>query len=97
MCSFFQAKATHPISYVIAFTNSGHVKDVTNRYSERWWSELAKFRDEKWWMATIRCFRGRKTVHDRREDEFLRQSLQSLPMPTTVAACVFLRIWKGLM
>jgi len=82
----FQAKATQPICYVIAFSNAGHIKDVTQRYSERWWTELGKLRDEEWWMETIKSYRGRKTVRDRREDEFLQEHLQSLPLPTTIAA-----------
>ncbi|XP_077869408.1 DNA repair protein complementing XP-C cells homolog [Saccoglossus kowalevskii] len=78
--------ATHPLSYVLAFDNDNHVKDVTSRYASKWMSHTRKQRvDEEWWQQTLTPYQLKDKDKSEKEDLALQVQLQQQPMPTSVA------------
>ncbi|CAG7704877.1 unnamed protein product [Allacma fusca] len=81
----FEAKATQPLVYIVAFGNDKHVKDVTRRYASRWLTGTQKLRvDSKWWQKALRPLLGKRTRRDKEEDELLDQHLMNQPIPASV-------------
>ncbi|EFA05994.1 DNA repair protein complementing XP-C cells homolog [Tribolium castaneum] len=79
-------RASHPISYIIAWNNDNRLKDVTKRYCTNFNTVTRKLRiDSKWWEATLRPFTGSQTVRDREEDDELERQQLEKPLPTSIA------------
>jgi len=82
----FQARATQPILYAIAWNRDNTIKDVTRRYVPQYSQVTAKQRaDEKWWEKTIKRFKPKSTALDREEEGQLHMAQLNRPMPKSVA------------
>lgn len=89
MWCMLQKRATHPVSYIIAWNNDSRLKDITKRYCPDWNTVTRKLRvDAKWWEETLKPFIGRKTAIDREEDEELARQQMDKPLPTTISEYV---------
>lgn len=86
---FFQTKASHPVTYIVAWNNDNSLKDITQRYCPNWNTVTRKLRiDKKWCQNTLKPFEGRKTARDREEDEELARLQLEQPLPTSIAEYV---------
>nr|CAI5861257.1 unnamed protein product [Callosobruchus analis] len=79
-------RATHPVTYVVAWNNNNTLRDVTMRYCKNFSTVTRKLRVEpKWWEETIQPFKGHQTIRDKEEEEdFNRQQLDQ-PLPKSIA------------
>lgn len=83
---YFQQRASHPITYVIAWNNNNSLKDITQRYCPNWNTITRKLRiDKGWWDATLKPYKGKKTARDKEEDEELARLQIEKPLPTSIA------------
>lgn len=81
-----QARATHPISYIVAWNNANNLKDVTRRYCKNFSTVTRKLRvDPKWWEESLNPFRGQQTIRDKEEDDDLNRQQLDQPMPKTIS------------
>ncbi|XP_044744438.1 DNA repair protein complementing XP-C cells homolog [Coccinella septempunctata] len=80
------SRATHPVSYVLAWNNNNHIKDITRRYCQNFNTATRKLRiDAKWWEESLKPFLGPKNAKDREEDDELDRQQQEKPLPTTIS------------
>uniref|UniRef100_A0A1Y1MPJ7 Rad4 beta-hairpin domain-containing protein n=2 Tax=Photinus pyralis TaxID=7054 RepID=A0A1Y1MPJ7_PHOPY len=80
------SRASHPVSYVIAWNNNNSIKDITQRYCTNWNTTTRLLRvDAKWWSATLKPYTGVKTARDKEEDEELAQLQLDKPLPSTIS------------
>lgn len=80
------SRASHPVSYVLAWNNNNHIKDITRRYCQNFNTVTRKLRiDAKWWEASLKTFLGPKNARDREEDDELDRQQQEKPLPTTIS------------
>lgn len=83
---YFQARTTHPVTYIVAWKNDNTLKDVTRRYCKNFSTVTRKLRvDPKWWEETIRPFMGRQTIRDKEEDDDLNRQQLDQPMPKAIS------------
>ncbi|KAJ8980178.1 hypothetical protein NQ317_011423 [Molorchus minor] len=79
-------RATHPVSYVVAWNNDNTLKDITMRYCKSFNTITRKLRvDSKWWEETLRPFKGANTARDKEEDDDLNRQQLDQPMPKSIA------------
>lgn len=82
----FQARATHPINYIIAWKNDNSLKDVTRRYCKNYSTVTRKLRvDPNWLEESLKPFMGPQTIRDREEDDDLNRQQLDQPMPKTIS------------
>ncbi|XP_074027416.1 DNA repair protein complementing XP-C cells homolog isoform X2 [Leptinotarsa decemlineata] len=80
------SRATHPISYIVAWNNNNTLKDVTLRYCKSFSTVTRKLRvDAKWWDNTLKPYIGKETARDREEDEDLNRQQLDQPMPKAIS------------
>jgi xeroderma pigmentosum group C-complementing protein len=85
LIEWLQARASHPVSYVVAWNNDNTLKDITKRYCTNFNTVTRKLRiDAKWWEDTLKSFTGRKNVRDKEEDEELERQQLEKPLPTSI-------------
>ncbi|KAF5292356.1 hypothetical protein FQA39_LY03390 [Lamprigera yunnana] len=83
--SGLHSRASHPVSYIIAWNNNNSIKDITQRYCTNWNTTTRKLRVEpKWWTATLKPYIGQKTPRDKEEDEELAQLQLDKPLPKSI-------------
>nr|CAH7736099.1 unnamed protein product [Callosobruchus chinensis] len=79
-------RATHPVTYVVAWNNNNTLRDVTMRYCKNFSTVTRKLRVEpKWWEETIQPFKGKQTVRDKEEEEDLNRQQLDQPLPKSIA------------
>ncbi|XP_018579675.1 DNA repair protein complementing XP-C cells homolog [Anoplophora glabripennis] len=79
-------RATHPISYIVAWNNNNNIKDITKRYCTNFNTITRKLRvDAKWWDETLKPFLGKYTARDKEEDDDLNRQQLDQPLPKSVA------------
>ncbi|XP_060535427.1 DNA repair protein complementing XP-C cells homolog [Cylas formicarius] len=79
-------RATHPVSYVLAWNNDNTLKDVTQRYCQNYNTVTRKLRiDSKWWNESLNPFVGKSTARDLEEDEDLARQQLDQPLPKSIA------------
>ncbi|XP_056642265.1 DNA repair protein complementing XP-C cells homolog [Diorhabda sublineata] len=79
-------RATHPISYVVAWNNDNTIKDVTKRYCTNYNTVTRKLRiNEKWWEESIRPFLEKSTPRSREEDNDLSRQQLDQPLPKVIS------------
>ncbi|XP_052867943.1 DNA repair protein complementing XP-C cells homolog [Anopheles cruzii] len=77
--------APNPISYVFAWNNEGHVKDVTARYVQKWNTACRMLRVEQSWLdRALASLIGPKTDRDQLEDVELNKFDANKPLPKTI-------------
>ncbi|KAG5868154.1 hypothetical protein JTB14_017347 [Gonioctena quinquepunctata] len=80
------SRATHPVSYIVAWNNDDTLKDVTRRYCKSFNTITRKMRvDAKWWEETLKPFLGKNTARNREEDEDLNRQQLDQPMPKAIS------------
>lgn len=83
---YFQSRASHPITYIVAWKNNNTIKDITQRYCPNFNTVTRKLRINKnWWDDSIKPFQGEKTEHDKKEDDELTCMQLEKPLPTTIS------------
>lgn len=84
--TFFQSRATHPVSYILAWDNGNHLKDITQKYCINWNTVTRKLRvDPQWWTTSLKPFIGPTTARDKNEDEDISKQQLEQPLPTTIS------------
>ncbi|KAJ3648239.1 hypothetical protein Zmor_020057 [Zophobas morio] len=79
-------RASHPVSYILAWNNDNTLKDITRRYCTNYNTVTRKLRiDSKWWSESLKPFTGRKTPRDKEEDDELERQHLEKPLPTSIA------------
>ncbi|CAH1963327.1 unnamed protein product [Acanthoscelides obtectus] len=79
-------RATHPVTYIVAWNNDNTLKDITMRYCKNFSTVTRKLRvDSKWWEETIQPFKGKQTVKDKEEDDDLNRQQLDQPLPKSIA------------
>ncbi|VEN46847.1 unnamed protein product [Callosobruchus maculatus] len=79
-------RATHPVTYVVAWNNDNTLRDVTMRYCKNFSTVTRKLRVEpKWWEETIQPFKGKQTVRDKEEEDDLNRQQLDQPLPKSIA------------
>ncbi|XP_053658926.1 DNA repair protein complementing XP-C cells homolog [Anopheles marshallii] len=77
--------ATSPISYVFAWDNEGHLKDVSARYVKNWNTACRMLRVEQAWLDNaLRPFAYEKSESDLLEEKELNKLDGDKPLPTTI-------------
>ncbi|KAK9886312.1 hypothetical protein WA026_015823 [Henosepilachna vigintioctopunctata] len=80
------SRATHPVSYVLSWDNTNHIKDITRRYCQNYNTVTRKCRiDSQWWEESLKPFIGPKNARDREEDDELNRQQLEKPLPTTIS------------
>ncbi|XP_049281740.1 DNA repair protein complementing XP-C cells homolog [Anopheles funestus] len=78
--------ATSPISYVFAWDNEGHLKDVTARYVKNWNTACRMLRVEQAWLDDVlRPFAYEKSESDLLEEKELNKLDADKPLPKTIS------------
>uniref|UniRef100_A0A182M7K0 Rad4 beta-hairpin domain-containing protein n=1 Tax=Anopheles culicifacies TaxID=139723 RepID=A0A182M7K0_9DIPT len=78
--------ATSPISYVFAWDNVGHLKDVTARYVKNWNTACRMLRAEQTWLDDVlRPFAYEKSESDLLEEKELNKLDADKPLPKTIS------------
>ncbi|KAF8788031.1 DNA repair protein complementing XP-C cells like protein [Argiope bruennichi] len=81
-----EAVVPQPISYIISFDNSSHIKDVTKRYCKNYMTFNIKQRVvPDWWDETLAPFAPPNTKLDKEEEENIESVLINQPLPHTVS------------
>ncbi|XP_066261366.1 DNA repair protein complementing XP-C cells homolog [Euwallacea similis] len=79
-------RASHPITYVVAWDNNNNLKDVTQRYCPNFNTVTRKLRaDGKWWIESLSPFKALPTARDREEDEDLSRQQMDQPLPKAIS------------
>ncbi|KAJ8944958.1 hypothetical protein NQ318_013106 [Aromia moschata] len=79
-------RATHPVSYIVAWNNDNFLKDVTMRYCKNFNTVTRKLRvDAKWWGESLMPFQGPRTARDKEEDDDLNRQQLDQPLPKSIA------------
>uniref|UniRef100_A0A6P7FG93 DNA repair protein complementing XP-C cells homolog n=1 Tax=Diabrotica virgifera virgifera TaxID=50390 RepID=A0A6P7FG93_DIAVI len=79
-------RATHPVSYVVAWNNDHTIKDVSMRYCKNFNTVTRKLRiDSNWWESSIRPFKEKSTARSKEEDADLNKQLFDQPLPKSIA------------
>ncbi|XP_066149053.1 DNA repair protein complementing XP-C cells homolog [Euwallacea fornicatus] len=79
-------RASHPITYVVAWDNNNNLKDVTQRYCPNFNTVTRKLRaDGKWWSESLSPFKALPTARDREEDEDLSRQQKDQPLPKAIS------------
>ncbi|XP_065176536.1 DNA repair protein complementing XP-C cells-like isoform X2 [Sycon ciliatum] len=79
------AKASQPVSYVIAVDDNSRIKDVTQRYVHDWMTRAKRRRvDAGWWQAVMAAYAPLEQDINMEEDLRLQAELESQPLPTSV-------------
>nr|CAD7398318.1 unnamed protein product [Timema cristinae] len=80
------SRATHPVTYVVAFNVDQTVRDVTRRYCSQYHVVTRKQRvAADWWEHSLRPWRGSWTSMDKEEEEDLEQQLHDRPLPSSLS------------
>ncbi|KAL3286502.1 hypothetical protein HHI36_001007 [Cryptolaemus montrouzieri] len=80
------SRASHPVSYVLAWSNNNYIKDITKRYCQNYNTVTRKLRtDSQWWEQTLKPFLGPKNARDKEEDDELDRQQLDKPLPTTIS------------
>nr|CAD7261438.1 unnamed protein product [Timema shepardi] len=80
------SRATHPVTYVVAFNVDQTVRDVTRRYCSQYHIVTRKQRvAADWWEHSLRPWRGSWTTMDKEEEEDLEQQLHDRPLPSSLS------------
>ncbi|XP_067000076.2 DNA repair protein complementing XP-C cells homolog [Anabrus simplex] len=81
------ARATKPVTYVLAWNTDRTLKDVTRRYCAQFHTATRKQRvDQDWLDKALKPFLVRRpTARDREEEEDMDRQLQDRPLPKTLA------------
>nr|CAD7461369.1 unnamed protein product [Timema tahoe] len=80
------SRATHPVTYVVAFNVDQMVRDVTRRYCSQYHVVTRKQRvAADWWEHSLRPWRGSWTPMDKEEEEDLEQQLHDRPLPSSLS------------
>nr|CAD7200542.1 unnamed protein product [Timema douglasi] len=80
------SRATHPVTYVVAFNVDQTVRDVTRRYCSQYHVVTRKQRvAADWWEHSLRPWRGSWTTMDKEEEEDLEQQLHDRPLPSSLS------------
>ncbi|KAF7268305.1 hypothetical protein GWI33_018570 [Rhynchophorus ferrugineus] len=79
-------RASHPVTYVVAWDNNNNLKDVTQRYCPNFNTITRKERVyQSWWSESLKPFMGLPTARDKEEDnDFVRQQMDQ-PLPKSIA------------
>ncbi|XP_050068217.1 DNA repair protein complementing XP-C cells homolog [Anopheles maculipalpis] len=78
--------ASSPISYVFAWDNAGHLKDVTARYVKNWNTACRMLRVEQTWLdGALRRFAYEKSEADLLEEKELNKLDADKPLPKTIS------------
>ncbi|CAL1288699.1 unnamed protein product [Larinioides sclopetarius] len=81
-----EAIVPQPVSYVVAFDNDSHIKDVTKRYCKNYMTFNIKQRVvPEWWDETLAPFAPPNSNLDKEEEKNLETVLINQPLPHTVA------------
>ncbi|GBN10240.1 DNA repair protein complementing XP-C cells [Araneus ventricosus] len=81
-----EAVVPQPVSYVVAFDNASHIKDVTKRYCRNYMTFNIKQRVvPEWWDETLAPFAPPNSKLDKEEEKNLETVLINQPLPHTVA------------
>ncbi|CAH0552006.1 unnamed protein product [Brassicogethes aeneus] len=79
------SRASHPISYVVAWNNNNNIRDISARYCQNFNTVTRKLRiDAKWWESSLKPFEGTKTVRDKEEDDEMERQQLEKPLPTVI-------------
>lgn len=77
--------ATVPVAYVLAWSNSCTVKDVSLRYCPQWHSVNRKMRaDQEFVEQALKPFVGPDPQRDKKEDAEMQRLIMERPMPTSI-------------
>uniref|UniRef100_A0A182VXS5 Rad4 beta-hairpin domain-containing protein n=1 Tax=Anopheles minimus TaxID=112268 RepID=A0A182VXS5_9DIPT len=77
--------ATSPISYVFAWDNVGHMKDVSARYVKKWNTACRMLRAEQAWLDNVLLpFAYEKSESDLLEEKELNKLDVDKPLPQTI-------------
>lgn len=79
-------RASHPVSYVVAWNNDNTLKDVTMRYCKNFNTVTRKLRtDAKWWEDSLKPFLEKSSSRSTEEDGDLSRQQLDQPLPTTIS------------
>lgn len=79
-------RASHPVSYVVAWNNDNTLKDVTMRYCKNFNTVTRKLRtDAKWWEDSLKPFLEKSSPRSTEEDGDLSRQQLDQPLPTTIS------------